>query len=65
VIDYRKITGEFASASAVAAVMAAELLQNGEIPGPLCDSSPCQLTHKGLLVVGLGKCVTALAVFKP
>ena len=36
VIDYRKYTGEFASASAVASVLAIRFVQRGELPGGLC-----------------------------
>lgn len=49
VIHYRKFTGEFASASAVAAVMATQLLESGEIP-----------PGKQILVLGFGKTLTAM-----
>lgn len=49
VIHYRKFTGEFASASAVAAVMATQLLESGEIP-----------PAKQVLVLGFGKMLTAM-----
>lgn len=49
VIHYRKFTGEFASASAVAAVMATQLLESGEIP-----------PGKQVLVLGFGKTLTAV-----
>ena len=49
VIHYRKFTGEFASASAVAAVMATQLLESGEIP-----------PGKQVLVLGFGKTLTAM-----
>jgi len=64
VIDYRKMIGEFASASAVAAVMAAKFLEKGEIPGPLCDGRSVRLNGKGVLVIGLGKFITAMEVSK-
>jgi len=35
VIDYRRVTGEFASASAVAAVLALQCVDQGELPGGL------------------------------
>jgi len=62
VIDYRKIIGEFASASAVAAAMAAGFLQKGEIPRPLDSGRGRPLDPKGILVVGLGKYITAMEV---
>jgi len=49
VIHYRKFTGEFASASAVAAVMATQLLESGEIPA-----------GKQVLILGFGKTQTAM-----
>jgi len=60
VIDYRKLTGEFASASAVAAVMAAGFIQKGEILAGLCGHSPIPLNGKNMLIIGLGRFVTAM-----
>ena len=62
VIDYRKLTGEFASASAVAAVMAVNFLQKGQIPGPLCKGNPVELGEKGALIIGTGNYITAIEV---
>lgn len=64
VIDYRNICGEFASASAVAAVMASEFVAAGEIPAPCADGRSVSLNGKGILVLGLGRFVTAMEVFK-
>jgi 3-oxoacyl-(acyl-carrier-protein) synthase len=49
VIHYRKFTGEFASASSVAAVMAVHLLESGEI-----------VSGKNILILGFGKNITAM-----
>lgn len=49
VIHYRKFTGEFASASAVAAVMAAHLLETGAVPH-----------NKKILILGFDTAVTAM-----
>ncbi len=49
VIHYREFTGEFASASAIAAVMAVSLLETGEVE-----------SDKKILVLGLGKNITAM-----
>lgn len=49
VIHYRKFTGEFSSASSVAAVMAAHLLGSGVVA-----------SDKKILVLGFGKNVTAM-----
>jgi hypothetical protein len=62
VIDYRKITGEYASASATATVMAVKFLQEGQIPEPLCEDKPVELGEKGALIIGTGDFITALEV---
>ena len=65
VIDYRRLTGEFASASAVAAVMAAAFLQAGEIPAAICQGKPGNLQEKGALIIGTGEYITAVEVMPP
>jgi len=62
VIDYRRLTGEFASASAVATALAAEFIRNGKIPASLCDGDNHPLNGKGILIVGFGKFVTAIEI---
>ncbi len=67
VINYRKFTGEFASASAIAAVMAVDFLENGEVPMGLCAGTAARadkimLNKKGALVLGLGKFITAMEI---
>jgi len=63
VIDYRKMVGEFASASAVAAVMAVKFLETGKLPEPNCHESARPLSGKGALIIGFGKFITAMEVF--
>ncbi len=58
VIDYRQLTGEFASASALAAVMAVEFLARGELPG----FPGVILDKKNALVLGLGEYITAMEI---
>jgi hypothetical protein len=65
IIEYRRITGEFASASAVAAVIASKFLEEGKIPGPLLEGHDQQLNGKGILVLGLGEFITAMELLKP
>jgi 3-oxoacyl-[acyl-carrier-protein] synthase-1/3-oxoacyl-[acyl-carrier-protein] synthase II len=65
VIDYRKLTGEFASASAVAAVMAVNFLINHHIPEPFCKDKPVDLGEKGVLIIGTGDVITAVEVMPP
>ncbi|MCP4682464.1 MAG: 3-oxoacyl-ACP synthase [Desulfobacterales bacterium] len=62
VIDYRKLTGEFASASAVATVMAVWFMENRTIPARLLKGNDFSLDGKGVLVMGLGGFVTAMEV---
>ena len=62
VIDYRKLTGEFASASAVAAVIAINFLQDRKIPGPLRGDKHGELGAKGALILGTGDFITAVEV---
>jgi 3-oxoacyl-(acyl-carrier-protein) synthase len=62
VIDYRRFTGEFAAASAVAAVMAVRLAQKGVIPGPLFGGKDFDLQGRGVLILGLGEFITAVGV---
>ena len=62
VLHYRKFTGEFASASALAAVMAVHFLQRGELPAGLVGAGKgsFSLSNKKILVLGLGTAITAM-----
>ncbi|MFA6499040.1 MAG: beta-ketoacyl synthase N-terminal-like domain-containing protein [Desulfurivibrionaceae bacterium] len=62
VIRYRKFTGEFASASAVAAVMAVSFLVSGKVPGPLVAGNAILLdgNQSAILVLGLGRSLSAM-----
>lgn len=62
VIDYRRYLGEFASASAVATVLAVSLLKSGKIPSTLTKKETVDLNGKGIILLGLGNFVTAVAV---
>lgn len=62
IIDYRTFTGEFASASAVAVVLALRFVQTGEIPKGLYGNKSFHLEGKGVLIIGLGNFVTAIKV---
>ena len=63
VIDYRRYLGEFASASAVATVLAASLLKTGKISSKLTEKEAVDLNGKGIVLLGLGNFVTAMAVY--
>ncbi|MFT5699193.1 MAG: 3-oxoacyl-(acyl-carrier-protein) synthase [Desulforhopalus sp.] len=67
VIQYRKITGEFGSASAVATVLAASFFESGNIPGALIDGNDIDITGKTskILILGLGEYITAMELFRP
>ena len=65
VIDYRRLTGEFASASAVAAVMASYWLQQGYIPAMLSGADNSTLTQKKALIIGFGPYVTSMELTAP
>jgi 3-oxoacyl-[acyl-carrier-protein] synthase-1/3-oxoacyl-[acyl-carrier-protein] synthase II len=60
VVDYRRFTGEFATASALAAVAALCLVDKGQVPGALCGGTTVPLTPRSVLIVGLGNCITAM-----
>ena len=62
-IDYRKFTGEFASASAVASVIAADCVKSGKVPS-LAGNKEFDLNNKGILVIGLGDFITAVEICK-
>ncbi len=62
VIDYRRFVGEFASASAVAAILAVSTVNADEIPGNVCHQGPVPLRGKGVLVMGFGNYITAMEI---
>ena len=63
VVDYRRWVGQFASASAVAVVLAIDIVKKGVVPGALCNCADVPLKGKGILVLGLGPCLTAVGVY--
>ncbi|MBU0943110.1 MAG: beta-ketoacyl synthase chain length factor [Proteobacteria bacterium] len=62
VLHYREMSGEFASASALAAVMAVHFLETGLFPPPLASQGREGLlpAAKKVLVLGLGTTITAM-----
>ena len=60
VIEYRRLIGEFASASAVAAVLAVSFVQRDEFPGK--GATPESLHGCGALVLGFGHYITAMEI---
>jgi 3-oxoacyl-[acyl-carrier-protein] synthase-1/3-oxoacyl-[acyl-carrier-protein] synthase II len=62
IVDYRRLTGEFATASALASAVAARWMADGRIPGALCGGRPITLCGKGILLLGLGECLAAVTL---
>jgi 3-oxoacyl-[acyl-carrier-protein] synthase-1/3-oxoacyl-[acyl-carrier-protein] synthase II len=60
VIDYRRYVGEFATASAVAAVVALALVERGTIPGPLTGGSERPLDGRAILLVAVGSTLSTM-----
>ncbi len=62
ILDYRRFTGQFASASAVATVSAIAFAESGQIPEALSGKGPTDLNGKGILVAGFGSYVTGIGI---
>lgn len=60
VVDYRHYIGQFASASAVAAVLAAEIVASGTIPAALTNSGHDTPCRGSILILGLGHYITGM-----
>jgi len=66
VVRYRRFTGEFASASALATVFAASFLENRNIPGAFIGGADIPLTESAsILILGLGRFLTAMELYVP
>ncbi len=65
VIRYRRFTGEFTSASAVATAFAASFLEAGVIPGSFIGGNDRVLDalRNKILVLGLGQYITAMELY--
>jgi 3-oxoacyl-(acyl-carrier-protein) synthase len=62
VIDYRRITGQFGTASAVAAVLALRMIGLDMVPAALAGGVPMPLGGKGILLLGLGASLSAVRI---
>lgn len=60
VVDYRSHIGQFASASGVAAVLAAEIVASGTVPAGLTGSGQDTVCSGSVLILGLGRYITAM-----
>jgi 3-oxoacyl-[acyl-carrier-protein] synthase-1/3-oxoacyl-[acyl-carrier-protein] synthase II len=67
IVSYRKLTGDFACASALATALAVSLFAAGTIPGALTGGSDRALTDRRnkILVLGLGQYITAIELYRP
>jgi 3-oxoacyl-[acyl-carrier-protein] synthase-1/3-oxoacyl-[acyl-carrier-protein] synthase II len=62
VIDYRRIIGQFGTASAVAAVLAVQMIGQDLVPASLVGGSDVPLKGKGILMLGLGSYFSAVRI---
>ena len=62
ILDYRSLTGQFATAPAVAAVLAVDAVENNRLPNPNVQGQCMDLHHRGILLLGLGRYLTAVEV---
>lgn len=67
IIRYRELTGEFASASAIATTLAASFFEAEGVPGILVKGSDIVIDDQmnAILVLGLGQYITAMKLFRP
>ena len=62
VVDYRLQLGEYATVAAAACVLAGACVKAGGLPPALCRGRPRTLQGKGILLLGLGTKLSAVAV---
>ncbi len=67
ILNYRKLTGEFATASAVATAFAVSFIEAGVVPGVLVGGSDIDIDRRmnKILVLGLGQYITAIELYRP
>jgi len=65
VIDYRRAIGQYAAASAVAAVLALRLVQGQAVPAALAGGVEHPLAGKNVLLLGLGAYLSAVRIALP
>ncbi len=62
VIDYRALLGEYGAVSATAAALAARFVSDGSFPGSIAGAGVAVPAGKGILLLGLGRFVTAVGI---
>lgn len=65
VIDFRRLTGEFATATAIAAAVGVHWVATGTAGASEHGGAPYPLNGKGVLVLGLGRYLTATVISPP
>ena len=65
VIDFRRLTGEFATSTAVATVYAAALVQAERAPARTIEQGVPDPQAEAVLILGLGPVLTAIEVCAP
>jgi 3-oxoacyl-[acyl-carrier-protein] synthase-1/3-oxoacyl-[acyl-carrier-protein] synthase II len=61
-IDYRNLTGQFAGAASVAAVLAVHWVKERSLPGKLWQKENIRLDDRGILILNFGDNVTAMRI---
>ncbi|BBO81607.1 hypothetical protein DSCO28_21730 [Desulfosarcina ovata subsp. sediminis] len=65
IIDFRPLTGEFATATAIAAVAGIHWVNTGTCAAGEAGGHPVNLDGKGVLLLGLGRFITATSICAP
>jgi 3-oxoacyl-[acyl-carrier-protein] synthase-1/3-oxoacyl-[acyl-carrier-protein] synthase II len=65
VIDYRRLTGEFAAASALAAVLGVQMVEQASVPGAFAGGADRPIDGQSVLMLGLGPYLTAVRIGVP
>ena len=61
-LDYRRLTGQFATACAVASVLAVDAVSRDRFPDPDASGQLIDLKGRGILILGFGRYLTAIEV---
>ncbi|MCG8549334.1 MAG: beta-ketoacyl synthase chain length factor, partial [Desulfobacterales bacterium] len=62
IMDYRRLTGQFATAPAVATVLAVDAVKNNKLPDTASPGQCMELQGRGILLLGFGRHLTAVEV---
>ncbi|WP_321418178.1 beta-ketoacyl-[acyl-carrier-protein] synthase family protein [uncultured Desulfobacter sp.] len=62
ILIYRRLTGQFATAPAIATVLAVDAVKNNKLPDPASPGNCIELQGRGILLLGFGRHLTAVEV---